>query len=394
MADHLDIADALRQLQVDLTSHFDSKIGELQSTLITMNGSITTLSEQVSLIEHRISTNEDNITNLDSRVKFLEKENSFLRDKVDDLENRSRSSNLRFLRIPERAEGRDTVDFIQRLILLLLAQLFWRDVACLILSSVNSREKNLQYSLRYPAVLRVNIDGKFTAFRCPKTLKCFFKASPCELRIRSTLITMNGSITTLSEQVSLIEHRISTNEDNLTNLDSRVKFLEKENSFLRDKVDDLENRSRSSNLRFLRIPERAEGRDTVDFIQRLILLLLGADKFPVPPVIERAHRSPTTMSPKSKNGPRPILVKFLNAQDKVKILRLARERGELLFEGTKVFNLPRTTAQLFWRDVACLILSSVNSARKNLQYSLRYPAVLRVNIDGKFTRISLPPKAR
>ncbi|KAK7886143.1 hypothetical protein WMY93_025764 [Mugilogobius chulae] len=174
MADHLDIADALRQLQVDLTSHFDSKIGELQSTLITMNGSITTLSEQVSLIEHRISANED--------------KNSFLQDKVDDLENRSCSSNLRFLQIPERAEGRDTVDFIQRLIVLLLVkilhlarekgELLFEGTKVFIYPDYSAtplekrrmfdpvkrqlREKNLQYSLRYPAVLRVNIDGKFT----------------------------------------------------------------------------------------------------------------------------------------------------------------------------------------------------------------------------------------
>ncbi|KAK7916430.1 hypothetical protein WMY93_012191 [Mugilogobius chulae] len=114
---------------------------------------------------------------------------------------------------------------------------------------------------------------------------------------------MNGSITTLSEQVSLIEHRISTNEDNLTNLDSRVKFLEKENSFLRDKVDDLrKQKPLIQTFVFCGFRSGAEGRDTVDFIQRLILLLLGADKFPVPPghsnvptaALRQCHRSPKT----------------------------------------------------------------------------------------------------
>ncbi|KAK7930057.1 hypothetical protein WMY93_006452 [Mugilogobius chulae] len=203
--------------------------------------------------------------------------------------------------------------------------------------------------------------------------------------LQSTLITMNGSITTLTEQVSLMEHKISANEDNLTHLDSRVKFLEKENSFLRDKVDDLENRSRSSNLRFLRIPERAEGRDTVGFIQRLIVLLLGADKFSAQPVIERAHRSPTTMSPSSKNGPRPILAKFLNAQDKVKILRLAREKGELLFEGAKIFIFPDYSATLLEKrrcdQKRLLLLLLKNRRRENQTGSIHSAVCLQLRSD-------------
>lgn len=69
-----------------------------------------------------------------------------------------------------------------------------------------------------------------------------------------------------------------------------VLKLEKENSYLKEKVDDLENRSTSSNLRFLNIPEEAEGRDMMGFVKHLIPLLLGKENFSAPPVIERAHR--------------------------------------------------------------------------------------------------------
>uniref|UniRef100_A0A3B3DZ89 L1 transposable element RRM domain-containing protein n=1 Tax=Oryzias melastigma TaxID=30732 RepID=A0A3B3DZ89_ORYME len=210
--------------------------------------------------------------------------------------------------------------------------------------------------------------------------------------LQSTLITMNGSISVLSEQVSMMEQRISENQDNLTNIETRVTFLEKENSYLRDKVDDLENRSRSSNLRFLRIPERAEGRDMVEFIQRLIPRLLGADNFPVPPVIERAHRSPTTSRPNAKNGPRPILVKFLNVQDKMKILRLSRDKGDLLFDGVQVYIYPDYSAALLERR-RLFDPIKIKLREKNIQYSLRYPASLRISIDGKFTSFRCPKDA-
>ncbi len=84
--------------------------------------------------------------------------------------------------------------------------------------------------------------------------------------------------------------------------------------------------SRLSNLRFVNIPEKSEGRDMISFLNQLIAKLLGNEHFPTAPVIERAHRSPTFLyGPKLK--PRPIVVKFQNFQDKVRILRLAREKN-------------------------------------------------------------------
>uniref|UniRef100_A0A3B3DXF1 L1 transposable element RRM domain-containing protein n=1 Tax=Oryzias melastigma TaxID=30732 RepID=A0A3B3DXF1_ORYME len=178
--------------------------------------------------------------------------------------------------------------------------------------------------------------------------------------LQSTLITMIGSISNLSEQVSLMEQRIIENQDNLTNIETHVKFLEKENSYLREK--------------------------------RLIPHLLGDDNFPAPPVIERAHRSPTTTRPNAKNGPRPILLKFLNAKDKMKILRLSREKGDLLFEGVQVYIYQDYSAALLERR-RLFDPIKIKLSEKNIQYSLRYPASLRISIDGKFTSFRCPKDA-
>ncbi|KAJ8344567.1 hypothetical protein AAFF_G00239660 [Aldrovandia affinis] len=62
-------------------------------------------------------------------------------------------------------------------------------------------------------------------------------------------------------------------------IQTRLLQLQKENAYFVDKVDDLENRSRSSNLRFIQVPESAEGRNVISFMSLLIQELLGETTF-------------------------------------------------------------------------------------------------------------------
>lgn len=114
----------------------------------------------------------------------------------------------------------------------------------------------------------------------------------------------------MNDHVTELEHRVGSTEDNIVEL---TKCVETENAYLKEKADDAENRSRSSNLRFINIPERREAKDMIAFINDLIPLLLGKDNFPTAPVIERAHRSPT-FTTSNRSTPRPILVKSLHFQ--------------------------------------------------------------------------------
>jgi len=76
--------------------------------------------------------------------------------------------------------------------------------------------------------------------------------------IQSGLQTIQGSLSTLGDHVSELEQRVSSNEDNLFELQKYVKTLMSENSNLRDKVEDAENRCRAGGQprRFFRIPEK------------------------------------------------------------------------------------------------------------------------------------------
>ncbi|KAJ4933513.1 hypothetical protein JOQ06_030339 [Pogonophryne albipinna] len=150
------------------------------------------------------------------------------------------------------------------------------------------------------------------------------------------------------------------------------------------KVGDLENRSRRSNLRFVGIQESAEGSDIIGFMSRLIPQLLGPDAFPTLPIIERAHRSPTA---RQNSRARAIMIELLNFQDKVKILRLAREKKSLDYNGKHISIYPDFSPELTRRR------RSFDPVKRklrelNMKYFLLYPCTLCVVVDGTQQRFS------
>lgn len=200
--------------------------------------------------------------------------------------------------------------------------------------------------------------------------------------ITTSLNKIEGSLSTLGDQVAELEQRVGSNEDDVQNLLQRVKTLEADNAYLKDRAEDAENRSRAYNLRFLNIPEKAEGRDILGFMNRLIPQLLGEVNFPAPPAIERCHRSPTIAKETSGARSRPILVKLLHFQDKLKILKLSRVKKELVYNGTRVYIYPDFSAALVQKRR--LFDPSKRKLRDlDIKYSMIFPCTLRVVHGGK-----------
>ncbi|KAJ4928472.1 hypothetical protein JOQ06_016264 [Pogonophryne albipinna] len=159
----------------------------------------------------------------------------------------------------------------------------------------------------------------------------------------------------LGDQVNLLEQRVGANEDNVHECVARVKQLEKDNSFLMSKVDDLENRSRRSNLRFVGIQESAEGTP-------------GARCLPYP----ADHREGTPLTDCQAKLPRAIMIELLNFQDKVKILRLAREKKSSDYNGKHISIYPDFSPELTRRR------RSFDPVKRklrelNMKYFLLYP---------------------
>uniref|UniRef100_A0A3Q2W1E0 L1 transposable element RRM domain-containing protein n=1 Tax=Haplochromis burtoni TaxID=8153 RepID=A0A3Q2W1E0_HAPBU len=186
-------------------------------------------------------------------------------------------------------------------------------------------------------------------------------------------------------QVEEMEARVSANEDDIKDTYNRVDKMEKFTMQLKDKIDDLENRSRRSNLRILNIPEQAEA---VGFLEKFIPQILGNDNFTSHITLERVHRVG-----KKSDRPRPLIAKFLNFRDKEKVLRLARSKGEMTYENKKISFFPDYSADLQrrrdeFRDVKQRL------REKEIEYALMYPAQLRIRHQGSIKIFPTPAEAQ
>lgn len=149
----------------------------------------------------------------------------------------------------------------------------------------------------------------------------------CHINIQTSLTKIKLSLSILAKQVDEMETRVGTNEDNLRDTCTPIEKMEKEFVFLKDKADDLENRSRRSNIKIINVPEKSEGNDMVGYLEHLIPQLLGNDNFVLPITLERAHHLG-----RPSDWIRAIIAKFLNYREKDKVLRLAREKGDVYLD--------------------------------------------------------------
>lgn len=221
--------------------------------------------------------------------------------------------------------------------------------------------------------------------------------------LRPSLEKMDDSLHMLGDQVNEIQLRVSANEDNIAELVKRVKLLEKENTDLKAWTEDAENRSRRSNLRFIGIPEKAEAKDILGFMGHLIPQLLGETNFSVPPTIERCHRI-GIMDNVNAKGPRPILVKFQHFQDKLKIMKLARDKKDLLQYKARAVNQEGSLKEVrvyIYPDFSAGVVQrrrEFDTVKKkfrdrDIEYGLIFPSTLRVTHAGKKHLFHTPGEA-
>ena len=157
-----------------------------------------------------------------------------------------------------------------------------------------------------------------------------FKADITEL-INQATASLKTSVDSLGEQLKTFNDRLTKTETTvgenftkLTKMEADVKSLQSQIKMLREQVDDLENRSRRSNLRIINIPEGSEtGQDPTKLISAMLMEICPG-VFNNPPELERAHRSPGPR-PGDAGRPQAFIVKFLRYQEKEQALRWARQ---------------------------------------------------------------------
>lgn len=197
--------------------------------------------------------------------------------------------------------------------------------------------------------------------------------------IRRTTSATESKVAEIVSRINDVEGRLCFLEEMFENQKENPLASSAELEALREDVDDMENRERRNNLRFLGFVESCEGKDTVSFLEETIPTLFKL-AFPKGLEIERAHRLGPL--PRSHDGiqpsrPRPIIARFLRFQDRDRIAAAARVMGNVMWGEHRVMVFPDFSKRLNDKR------RKFNECKKllhekNIRFSLNYPAVLTV----------------
>uniref|UniRef100_A0A087YS91 L1 transposable element RRM domain-containing protein n=1 Tax=Poecilia formosa TaxID=48698 RepID=A0A087YS91_POEFO len=207
-------------------------------------------------------------------------------------------------------------------------------------------------------------------------------------RFDSLLTAIQGvqsDIRIVAARVTQAEDRISANEDSVASLQADNTATKTTIEALQLKIDDLENRSRRSNLRLIGLPEGSEGSDMCAFLEKWLPEVLGAETFPIPLIIERAHRVGRVDAAGTRS--RAVVMKLLNYADKVRIMKAARTKGEIRLKNNRVMFFPDVSAELLKKrkifDQVKKDLASISLELPELPYGVVHPATLLVTYKKK-----------
>lgn len=96
----------------------------------------------------------------------------------------------------------------------------------------------------------------------------------------------------IRERTTATESRISDIEDKLPPLIRDSQYNTRIVAAVEQHADDLENQMRSNNVRIVGFPEKMEGRDPTDFMERWLLEVFWKETFTSLYAVEKAHRVP------------------------------------------------------------------------------------------------------
>lgn len=200
-----------------------------------------------------------------------------------------------------------------------------------------------------------------------------------EERIISTLAAQfsadRARIGSHDKTIQEIETSMNDMQSRLMELESTCTLLKKENETLKLKTDDLENRSRCNNICIVNLPEKSEGPRPAAFLDECLKEIFGPDAFTTPLVVDRAHR--ISVRRRNQNAPRPLIAGVHHYQNKELLLKLAREKGRLVYRGTEIHIFPDYSPEVSQKRAA---FSEVKSQLRSAGYAYRmfFPAKLQI----------------
>ena len=150
-----------------------------------------------------------------------------------------------------------------------------------------------------------------------------------------------GAVDTIFNRIQEMEEKISGAEDSIEIIDSTVKDNVKRKKLLVQNIQEIQDSMRRSNLRIIGIEESEDSqlKGPVNIFNKIIEENFPNLKKEIPIDIQEAYRTPNRLDQK-RNTSRHIIVKTPNAQNKERILKAVREKGQVTYKGRPIRITP------------------------------------------------------
>lgn len=214
-------------------------------------------------------------------------------------------------------------------------------------------------------------------------------ANTVELAITKAFTDLRNEVQEQAGILANTEQRMSIIEDDTASQLQQILELEQLTKKMAEKIDDLENRSRRSNLRLVGLPESYPASTLIQICQEKIPALLGITE---PCWVERAHRVGPQRPDRSKS--RQVIMKYLKYQDKQEILSRFKSKKKLELDGHTIllfadYSAEVTLKRKAFSDVCTKLYHS------KIKFTLAYPAILKLSdTTGKQLTFLDPAEAK
>lgn len=200
----------------------------------------------------------------------------------------------------------------------------------------------------------------------------------------------------LTQRATDAEFRIATQEEGLDQASARIQTLEKHVLTMAERIDDLENKGRRKNVRVLGLKEGIESdMGAPKFLEEWLPEFLQIKTKHGRIKVERAHRT-LTPPPGPAQRPRPMLIRFHNYSDQQRVLAAARRMGTeeqpLTYKGSRIMFFQDFSAETTCKRKRFDAVKQ-HLREAHVQYSLLYPARLKIIYNGNATVFDSPEKA-
>lgn len=205
--------------------------------------------------------------------------------------------------------------------------------------------------------------------------------------IINSTTALHAEIDHVKANVKDVEGGLSTWSDEVVALQSAVRDMTAELTGLKEHCENMEGRMRRCNVRILGVPETPDSSSTAS-VAKLLMEVLQLEK---EPLIDRSHRGPGPAKPGGK--PRVIIAKLHYYHECAEVLRRARTRGQLRFNGEPITIFPDYTASVSKARAAFTEVRKLLRDRQGVRFGLLFPARLRITHDGHDKQFIDPEKA-